>query len=177
MSKSNADSSGSDVGVLILRLTIGPMMIMHGMNKVRGPGGLDGTTKWFESLGLEPAGVHARVAAATEIGTGTLLTLGAMTPLASAGVIGLMTAAAATDHKGKGFFIFKGGWEYVGVVGATAAAISALGPGRFSLDGVLGKKRGGLPSALFSSALGIGAAVGMLKTSHRKDGSTQTPGE
>jgi putative oxidoreductase len=177
MSKSNADSSGSDVAALILRLTIGPMMIMHGMNKVRGPGGLDGTTKWFESLGLEPAGVHARVAAATEIGTGTLLTLGAMTPLASAGVIGLMTAAAATDHKGKGFFIFKGGWEYVGVVGATAAAISALGPGRFSVDGVRGKKRGGLLSALFSSALGIGAAVGMLKTSHRMDGSTQTPGE
>ena len=177
MSKSNADSSGSDVAALILRLTIGPMMIMHGMNKVRGPGGLDGTTKWFESLGLEPAGVHARVAAATEIGTGTLLTLGAMTPLASAGVIGLMTAAAATDHKGKGFFIFKGGWEYVGVVGATAAAISALGPGRFSVDGVRGKKRGGLLSALFSSALGIGAAVGMLKTSHRMDVSTQTPGE
>jgi putative oxidoreductase len=177
MSKSNADSSGSDVAALILRLTIGPMMIMHGMNKVRGPGGLDGTTKYFESLGLEPAGVHARVAAATEIGTGTLLALGAMTPLASAGVIGVMTAAAATDHKGKGFFIFKGGWEYVGVVGAAAAAISALGPGRFSVDGARGEKRGGLLSALFSSALGIGAAVGMLKTSRRKDGSTQTPGE
>ena len=85
------------------------------------------------------------MAAATEIGTGTLLTLGAMTPLASAGVIGVMTAAAATDHKGKGFFIFKGGWEYVGVVGATAAAISALGPGRYSLDGARGKTPGRPP--------------------------------
>ncbi len=64
------------------------------------------------------------MAAATEIGAGTLLTLGAMTPPASAGVIGIMTAATA-DHKGKGFFIVKGGWEYVGVVGATTAAISA----------------------------------------------------
>lgn len=153
------------MAALIVRLTIGPMMVVHGLNKVRGPGGLEGTTKYFESLGLEPAAVHARVAAATEIGTGTLLTLGAMTPLASAGVIGVMTAAAATDHKGKGFFIFKGGWEYVGVVGATAAAVAALGPGRFSVDHVRGKARSGLRVALFSSALGVGAAVAMLVTS------------
>jgi putative oxidoreductase len=165
MSKSDAARSGTDVAALILRLTIGPMMVVHGMNKVRGPGGLEGTTGYFKSLGLEPAHVHARVAAATEIGTGTLLTLGTFTPLASAGVIGVMTAAAATDHKGKGFFIFKGGWEYVGVVGATAAAISALGPGRYSVDGARGKKRGGLRRALFSTALGVGAAVGMLVSS------------
>lgn len=167
MPKSTTDRPGSDVAALILRLTIGPMMIVHGLNKVRGPGGLEGTTKYFDSLGLQPAHVHARVAAATEIGTGTLLTVGALTPLASAGVIGVMTAAAATDHKGKGFFIFKGGWEYVGVVGATAAAVSALGPGRYSLDGARGKRRGGLRSALFSTALGVGAAVGMLVSSRQ----------
>jgi putative oxidoreductase len=80
-----------------------------------------------------------------------------------------MTAAAATDHKGKGFFIFKGGWEYVGVVGATAAAISALGPGRYSLDAARGKKGGGMRRALFSIALGVGAAVGMLVSSRSGD--------
>ena len=165
MSKSKAGSPGADVAALMLRLTIGPMMIVHGLNKVRGPGGLDGTAKYFESLGLQPAHVHARVAAATEIGTGTLLTLGTMTPLASAGVIGIMSVASATDHKGKGFFIFKGGWEYVAVVGATAAAISALGPGRFSFDGARGKPRSGFKSALLSVALGVGGAVGMLATS------------
>jgi putative oxidoreductase len=171
MRKSQSDRSGSDVAALIMRLTIGPMMVVHGMNKVRGPGGLEGTTRWFASLGLEPAAVHARMAATTEIGTGTLLTLGAMTPLASAGVIGVMTVAAATDHKGKGFFIFKGGWEYVGVVGATAAAISALGPGRYSFDGARGRSRGGLRPALLSTVLGVGAAVGMLAASRRGDGS------
>jgi putative oxidoreductase len=144
------------------------------MNKVRGPGGLEGTTKYFDSLGLQPAHVHARVAAATEIGTGTLLTLGAMTPLASAGIIGVMTAAAATDHKGKGFFIFKGGWEYVAVVGAAAAAVSALGPGRLSVDGARGRARGGLGRALFSTALGVGAALTMLATSRRRDDGATT---
>jgi putative oxidoreductase len=168
MKKRSNPSSGSDLAALMLRLTIGPMMIVHGLNKVRGPGGLEGTTKYFESLGLQPAHVHARVAAATEIGTGTLITLGAATPLAAAGIIGVMTSAAATDHKGKGFFIFKGGWEYVGVVAATAAAVSALGPGRYSIDGLRGRPGGGLGRSLLSAALGIGAAAGMLATS-RKD--------
>jgi putative oxidoreductase len=176
VSKSESGSSGADAAALMLRLTIGPMMIMHGSNKVRGPGGLEGTTRWFDSLGLQPAHVHARVAATTEIGTGALLILGTMTPMASAGVIGIMTVAAATDHKGKGFFIFKGGWEYVAVVGATAAAISALGPGRYSFDGARGRKRGGLKSALFSTAVGVGAAVGMLVTS-RKDAEEPAPVE
>jgi putative oxidoreductase len=156
----------------MLRLTIGPMMIAHGLNKVRGPGGLDGTANYFRSLGLEPAGVHARVAAATEIGTGALLTVGAMTPWASAGVIGIMTTAAATDHKGKGFFVFKGGWEYVGVVGAAAAVISALGPGRFSIDAIRGKRKSGLHLAVLSAALGVGAAVGLLATARREDDDT-----
>jgi len=158
---------GSDIGTLILRLTVGPMMIAHGLNKVRGPGGLEGTAKYFRSLGLEPAAVHARVAAATEIGTGTLLTVGAMTPWASAGVIGIMATASATDHKGKGFFIFKGGWEYVAVVGAAAAAISALGPGRFSVDAIRGKRRSGIHLAALSTAIGVGAAAGLLATSRR----------
>jgi putative oxidoreductase len=145
------------------------MMIAHGLNKVRGPGGLDGTANYFRSLGLEPAGVHARVAATTEITTGALLTVGAMTPWASAGVIGIMATAAATDHKGKGFFVFKGGWEYVAVVGAAAAAIAALGPGRFSIDAIRGKRRSGFHVAVLSSAVGVGAAIGLLATSRKKD--------
>lgn len=167
MSKAHTGGPGTDAAALILRLAVGPMMVMHGLNKVRGPGGLEGTTGWFDSLGLQPAHIHARMAAATEIGTGTLLTVGTMTPLASAGVIGVMTVAAFTDHKGKGFFIFKGGWEYVGIVGAAAAAISALGPGRYSLDGARGKRRGGFRSALFSTVVGAGAAAALLATSQK----------
>jgi putative oxidoreductase len=148
------------------------MMIVHGHNKIKGPGGLEGTTNYFKSLGLQPAGLHARVAAATEIGAGTLLTVGAMTPWASAGVIGIMATAAATDHKGKGFFIFKGGWEYVGVVGAAAAAISALGPGRFSIDAIRGKRKSGFHLAVLSTAIGVGAAVGLLATSRKDDDDT-----
>jgi putative oxidoreductase len=140
------------------------MMIAHGLNKVRGPGGLDGTARYFESLGLRPAWVHARVAASTEIGSGVLIVLGAATPLASAGVIGVMTVAAGTDHKGKGFFIFKGGWEYVAVVGAATAALTALGPGRFSVDGRRGRASGGVGNVVLSVGLGVGSALAMLRS-------------
>ncbi len=170
MTRGRRERSGADVAALILRTTIGPMMVVHGVNKVKGPGGLEGTTRYFDSLGLQPAHLHARVAATTEITTGTLLTLGALTPLASAGIIGVMSSAAATDHKGKGFFIFKGGWEYVAVVGATATAISALGPGRFSVDAARGRGRGGLRSALFSAAVGVGAAAAMVAASRQQNG-------
>jgi len=155
---------GTDLAVLLLRLTIGPMMMMHGLNKVRGPGGIEGTTRWFAGLGFKPAAVHARLAATTEITTGALMTVGAMTPLASAGIVGVMTSAAATDHKGKGFFIFKGGWEYVAVVASVTTAIAALGPGRLSIDGLRGRPHGGFFRAVAAAGLGVAAALGVLKT-------------
>jgi putative oxidoreductase len=151
----------------MLRLTIGPMLIMHGYNKVWGGGGLKGTTGWFERLGLHPAHVHARLAAATELGAGSLIILGAASPLPAAAAIGLMTTAARTDHRGNGFFMFRNGWEYVGVVGAVAAAMAALGPGRYSVDHLIGRERHGVRWALAAAAFGVGNAAALLATSYR----------
>jgi putative oxidoreductase len=145
------------------------MIFTHGYNKVFGKGGLQGTTGWFDALGLKPAHVHARVAAATELGSGTLITLGAASPLPAAAVIGLMATAARTDHKGKGFFVFKGGWEYTGVVGVVAAVMAALGPGRFSVDAIRGKRRTGLRYGILAALIGVASAAGLLATSYRPD--------
>jgi putative oxidoreductase len=164
-----SDRPPTDIAALLLRLTIGPMLFTHGYNKVFGKGGLQGTTGWFESLGLRPAHVHARMAAATEIGAGTLLTLGAASPLPAAATIGLMTTAARTDHKGKGFFVFKGGWEYTGVVSVVAAVMAALGPGRISLDAARGRHRSGLRWALFAVAFGVLSSIGLLAATYRPD--------
>ncbi len=159
-----------DFASLALRAAIGPMLIAHGSNKVFGKGGLEGTTRWFESLGLRPAAVHARMAAATEIGAGTLITLGAANPLPSAAVVGLMATAAATDHKGKGFFVFKGGWEYTAVVAAAATALAGLGNGRWSVDRLLGRKsRSGVGLALGAAAFGLVSAAGLLAATYRPD--------
>jgi putative oxidoreductase len=145
------------------------MLITHGYNKVFGSGGLEGTTKWFDGLGLRPAWLHARLAATTEITAGALITVGALNPIPAAAVIGLMTTAAATDHRGKGFFIFKGGWEYVAVVGTAAAALASLGYGRFSLDRLLGRHRSGPGWALAAAAVGLGNAGALLASSYRPD--------
>ena len=157
-----------DFAALVLRAAIGPMLIAHGTNKVFGAGGLEGTTGWFDSLGLQPAHVHARMAAATEIGAGALITLGAGNPLPSAAVVGLMATAAATDHRGKGFFVFKGGWEYTAVVAAAATALAGLGNGRWSLDRLLRRKhRSGAGSALGAAILGVASAAALLAASYR----------
>ena len=165
----SSNRASHDGPALLLRLAIGPMLIVHGYNKVFGKGGLTGTTAWFDSLGLRPAHVHARMAAATEIGAGTLITLGAASPLPSAAAIGLMATAARTDHKGKGFFVFKGGWEYTAVVAAVSTVIAALGPGRFSVDGLLGRVRSGMKWGWFAALVGIGASAGLIAATYRPD--------
>jgi putative oxidoreductase len=170
--KRRAAQPHADIPALLLRLALGPMLITHGYNKVFGSGGLEGTTKWFDGLGLQPAWLHARLAATTEITAGALITVGALNPLPSAAVIGLMATAAATDHRGKGFFIFKGGWEYVAVVGTAAAALASLGYGRFSLDHLRGRHRSGLAWALAAAAVGVGNAGALLATSYKPDETT-----
>jgi putative oxidoreductase len=152
------------------------MFIAHGTNMVFGAGGLEGTTGWFDSLGLQPAAVHARMAAATEIGAGALITLGVGNPLPSAAVVGLMATAAATDHRGKGFFVFKGGWEYTAVVAAAATALAGLGNGSWSVDRLLRRKtRSGTGAALGAAALGVASAAALLAASYRPNKKESEP--
>lgn len=165
--RSGPDRRPTDSAALLLRLAVGPMLFAHGYNKVFGQGGLQGTTRWFDALGLKPAHVHARMAAATELGAGTLLTVGAASPLPAAATIGLMTTAARTDHRGKGFFVFKGGWEYTGVVAVVAAVMAALGPGRFSVDGARGRSRSGLRWAVLAATVGVVSSLALLAGTYR----------
>jgi putative oxidoreductase len=156
-----------DLGALIVRLALGPMLFLHGWNKVLGSGGLKGTTGWFESLGLRPASLHARLAASTELGAAVLVTLGLLSPLGAAAYVGLMTVATLTDHRGKGYFVFKGGCEYTVLVGMVAVALAATGPGAWSLDHLLGLDLAGPGWALAAAALGLVGAAALLITSYR----------
>lgn len=156
-----------DLALLILRLALGPMLVLHGSNKVFGAGGLGGTTAWFDSLGLKPAWLHARIAAATEIGAGLFLTLGLLTGPAAAAFVALMVVAMRTDHRGKGYFVFKGGWEYVLLVALVAVAVAAGGPGRWSLDHVFGLELAGAGWALVAALGGAGGAATLLALCYR----------
>ena len=158
-----------DFAVLVMRLTLGPMLLAHGYNKVFGGGKLAGTERWFASLGLRPAWLHARLAAGNEWVVAFLITLGLLTPLACTGYIGLMTVAAFTDHKGKGFFIFKGGWEYVAVVGMMCVALATIGPGEWSLDHALDIDRYGIGYGIAAGLVGFAVGVGLLAVSYRPE--------
>jgi putative oxidoreductase len=128
------------LGLLAFRLTIAAVMLGHGINHIFGGGKIAGTARWFASLGMRPGPLHAWLASLTEVGAGGLLVLGLLTPLAGAGVIGVMVVAWIANHRGHGFFIFRPGegWEYVMVLTACGIALGALGAGRWSLDHALG---------------------------------------
>src|SRR5262249_12668865 len=76
-----------DFGLLVLRASLGLMLMAHGANKVKG--GLDNAGNWFASMGLKPGWFHGRLAAFSELTGGALLVLGLLTPVAAAIVIGV----------------------------------------------------------------------------------------
>ena len=81
--------------------------------------------------------LQARLAAGTELGAGILFAAGLLTPLAAAGMIGVMTVATYAAHRGN-FFVFKDGWEYTVAIAVAAWAVATVGPGDASLDHAVG---------------------------------------
>lgn len=155
-------TSGINLGLLLLRLAVGVVFLAHGWNHVFGGGKITGTARWFDSLGMRPGIVHAWTASLTELGAGALLVLGLLTPLAGAGVVGVMLVAWVTNHARNGFFIFRPGegYEYVMTLTFGGLALAATGGGR-----VVGRPRG---RHLRSAGLGRGG--GVLRPRHRRRG-------
>jgi putative oxidoreductase len=134
------DLDALNVGLFVLRAAIGAVILAHGLNhldKVRkGPG----VANWFESLGVKPGPVNAWMVTITEIVTGVMLIVGFLTPLAAAGVIGVVVVAFVTNHRDAGFFVFNRpveGWEYLMVLAAACVGLGATGAGEWSFDHAL----------------------------------------
>ena len=158
------DADAVDFALLLLRCGAGAVMLAHGINHIRP--NIDGTAKWFGSLGMKPPKLHAWLASLTEIGCGILLLVGLLTPFGAAGVVGVMAVAWAINHRGNGFFIFRPGegWEYVMTLGIVGIALGALGPGRWSLDDSLDIRDDlvGTTGLLIAAVAGLGGAVALL---------------
>jgi putative oxidoreductase len=129
---------GLDAVLLVFRCTLGLMIFMHGYNHLWGPGGVEGTARWFEGLGFRPPKVHALMSGLVELAVAAGLVLGVLTPVACAALIGTMLVAGWTAHRPNGFFIFRDGYEYVLVVAVAAVALAATGPGTISFDSLVG---------------------------------------
>ena len=159
----------ADLGLLIIRVAMGGMITAHGYNHFFGGGRLPGAGRWFDSLGIRPGLVHAWVTAVVEVGAGLMFAVGFLTPLAAAGIIGIMSVAGIVVHRPNGFFITKEGYEYVLVVSAACAGVAAIGPGQWSVDHAVGwHDIAGWGGLALSAGLGLGAALGLLAVFWRK---------
>jgi putative oxidoreductase len=161
-----------NLGLFVIRVFFGVSMAYHGYNKVFGGGGLKGTAGWFESMGMRWPAIQARVAAFTEIGAGLMFAAGLLTPLAAAGLIGLMVVAIYTSHLKNGFFIFNpgSGWEYCGSIAAAAFGVGAIGAGEWSLDEAFDIHMtgwNGWMGAAVAGVVGVGGAGAQLAVSYR----------
>jgi putative oxidoreductase len=167
------DADAVDLALLVLRCGVGAVMLAHGINHIIGGGKIQGTAGWFASMGMKPGIVHAWLASVTEVGVGALLIAGLFTPLAAAGVIGVMLVAFVINHRGNGFFIFRPGegWEYVMTLGIAAVAIGTIGPGSWSLDDVfdLSDDLAGTTGLLITLAAGVGGAAALLMACWRPE--------
>lgn len=133
-----APQPGSDIGLLLLRLAVGLTMAAHGSQKLFSwfdGSGIDGTASFFAADGYKAAKTMAWVAALTETLCGLGLAIGLLTPLAGAGILGIMLNAIAVKWGG-GFFSPEG-VEYDLVLLAGAVAVALTGPGRIAADALL----------------------------------------
>ena len=161
-----------DLGLLMLRLTVGLTLAAHGTQKLfgwfGGPG-LDATGKGFAMLGFHPGRRHALMAGLVETAGGLFLALGFLTPIAAAIVLAVMLVAAVTVHVKQGFFITSGGYEYNLVLGVAAVAVAFTGAGTLSLDALLGLPLSGAWSGL--AAVFVGLAGGAIQLAQRQPAS------
>ena len=119
---------------------------------------------------MKPGVLHAWLASLTELGAGTMLILGLLTPLAAAGVVGVMLVALITNHLKNGFFIFRPGegYEYVLTLCMVGLAIGALGAGKFSIDDAIDLDWTGWTGLAIAGIAGGGGALLLLAVFWRR---------
>jgi putative oxidoreductase len=167
----------TDVGLLLLRLGVGGTFLAHGLQKVfglwGGPG-IAGFAQGLGALGFTQTTTLAWVTGLGELVGGAFVILGAVTPLAAAGLLGIMINVVLLKL-GNGFFIagpalppgsappagsgLPGGFELELVLGLAAAALVLTGPGRIALDNGRAWHRRPASWGVLCLVIGIAAAV------------------
>jgi putative oxidoreductase len=161
-------NGATDLGLLLLRFGVGGTFFAHGMQKVfgmwGGPG-IAGFARSLEGFGFQQATILSWVTGITELVAGAFVVLGFVTPLAAAGLLGIMISSVAVKF-GNGFFIASpagaGAVELDVVLGLAAAALVLTGPGRVALDNGRTWHRRPASWGVLALVIGIVAAVLVL---------------
>jgi putative oxidoreductase len=150
------DALAVSAGLLVARLVLGLLMAAHGAQKLLGwfgGYGLAGTAGFLEQIGFRPGRFFAATASITEIVSGLLVALGLLGPVGPALMLSVMIVAAVSVHLKHGLFAASNGIEVPLLYATAAIALALTGPGRFSLDAVLGL------SNLWTSSFAVVALV------------------
>jgi putative oxidoreductase len=122
-----------DIGKLILRITLGVLILLHGIAKIgKGVTGIEGM---LQSIGL-PA-FFALGAYIGEVLAPILVLIGFYARVGAALIVVNMLFAIGLAHRQELFAFTKtGGWalELQGFFLLTALALAFMGPGRFSIN-------------------------------------------
>ncbi len=126
--------SSDDLGKLVLRLTTGGLMLLHGLHKVLHPDSLDFIRKLLVSIDLPPLlayGVYLG-----EVVGGLMIILGIYSRMGGALVFGNMVFALTLAHRDELWTLSStGGWavELQAFFLFSALAILLLGSGRIAI--------------------------------------------
>ncbi|MDP3894246.1 DoxX family protein [Nocardioides sp.] len=135
-----------DVVLLLARIILGGVFVAHGWQKLT-EFGLEGTGASFDQMGVPAPQAAATFAAVVELGAGAALLVGLLTPVAATLLALNMAGAWLFVHRGTEVFVADNGWELVGALLAGAVVIGAVGPGRLSVDRLIGGARVGATAA------------------------------
>ena len=130
----------ANVALTVLRVIAGATFMAHGAQKlfVFGFAGVSGA---FAQMGVPAAGVMGPFIALLEFFGGIALVFGLLARLAALGLAFDMLGAILLVHLKNGFFLPQG-FEFVLVLFAMAATLALTGAGDFSLDGLIGRRKG-----------------------------------
>jgi putative oxidoreductase len=128
-----------DAAMVPARAALGASMLYHGASKLSGDG-LTQTAGFFESLGIRPGRTWAKLAGGAEVLAGATAILGFATRIGALAVIATQAVAIAKVHRGKGFDVVSGGWEYNVALIAIAAGLLLAGPGAVSTHEVVERR-------------------------------------
>lgn len=131
--------SRSDLAALVLRLTLGTVLVAHGLLKFL-VFSLPGTAGFFASVGFP--GWSAYLVAPFEVLGGVALIVGWQSTVVALASVPVLLGAAWV-HAGNGWLFTnaKGGWEYPVVLVLLAVAVALLGDGAYSLRRNAGASR------------------------------------
>ncbi|NMO97805.1 DoxX family protein [Paenibacillus lemnae] len=126
--------SNVSLGVLILRVVLGIIFLVHGLDKFQS--GISNISGFFESIGIP--GYMAGVVAVIETAAGILLIAGAGTRVVSIIVTVILLVAVFTAKSSAGFL---GGYELDVALMAMAVSLIFTGAGKWSVDALFNRSR------------------------------------